>query len=112
LIADGLAWHLQDDRIERRVTNGAKDRGDVGGVRLPGGERVVIETKDYGGRILASEWIREANVEAVNDGAAAGVVIAKRRGTTDPLGQYVLMDVATLLILIRGGTDARLQANR
>ena len=45
LMADYFAWALSDDRIDRRVKTGAKDRGDIAGVRLRG-ERVVIECKD------------------------------------------------------------------
>ncbi|WP_433566875.1 hypothetical protein ACQP1O_17800 [Nocardia sp. CA-151230] len=36
LIVHGLAVALEDDRIERRVRNGVRDRGDVTGVRAPG----------------------------------------------------------------------------
>jgi hypothetical protein len=105
-IADAFAWHLKDDRIERRVTNGARDRGDIGGVRTASGQRLTVEAKDYGGRLLPAQWIREAKAEAVNDGAAAGVVVAKRLGTTEPLEQYVIMDVETLFILIQGAHHA------
>ena len=99
-IADYLALHV-DDRIDRRVKTGAKDCGDIGGVRVLG-NRIVLECKDYGGRILAAEWIHEAEVEAGNDDAAAGIVIAKRRGTTVPGAQWVLMDVDSLITLITG----------
>jgi hypothetical protein len=98
-----LAGALSDDRIERRVRNGSKDRGDVGGVRTPLGERCVIEVKDYGGRILAAEWIAEAHTEAGNDDAAVGLVVAKRRGTTVPADQWVLMTLGDLAVLL-GGT--------
>jgi len=76
-IADHLAATI-DDRIDRRVKTGAKDRGDIGGVRHMG-QRIVLEVKDYGGRILAAEWTDEAEVERGNDDALAGFVIAKRR---------------------------------
>ena len=99
-IADYLAAHV-DDRIDRRVKTGARDRGDIGGLRVLG-NRIVLELKDYGGRILASEWIHEAELEAGNDDAAAGIVIAKRRGVTAPGKQWVLMDVDTLIALITG----------
>ena len=45
-IADGLAQALNDDRIDRRVKTGAKDRGDIGGVRIHG-QRLVIEAKEF-----------------------------------------------------------------
>ena len=52
------------------------------------------------------EWIREAHTERDNDGAAVGVVVAKRRGTTAPGAQYVLMTVDDLVTLL-GGTPAK-----
>lgn len=83
------------------MLGGAKDRGDIGGVRLPDGRRVVIECKDYGGQLKPGPWIKEAQAEAENDQAALGVVIAKRRGTTDPGQQFVLMTVEDLTKLLQ-----------
>ncbi|MGO2362320.1 MAG: hypothetical protein ACTH6N_14490 [Brachybacterium tyrofermentans] len=96
-IADWLAEHL-DDRIDRRVKTGSKDRGDIGGVRHRG-RRVVLELKDTARTDLAG-WIREAHLEAGNDDAAIGAVIAKRRGTADPAEQWVHMTVADLAWLL------------
>lgn len=98
--ADHLAAH-DADHIDRRVKTGAKDKGDISGVRVHG-ERVVIECKDYGGEIKAGTWIKEAQVEALNDDAAIGIVVAKRRGTTAPGEQYVLMTLDDLIWLITG----------
>lgn len=100
LVAEYLAAHV-DDRIERRARSGAKDRGDISAFQVLG-NRVVLELKDYGGRILAGEWISEAEVEAGNDDAVAGLVVAKRRGTTRPGAQWVLMDVDSLIALVTG----------
>lgn len=99
-IADDLA-HKIDDRIDRRVKTGAADKGDIAGLRVHG-QRVVLECKDYGGRLHAAEWLREAETERANDDALAGIVVAKRRGTRDPGAQYVLMDLNTLVALING----------
>ena len=99
-IAAYLAAHV-DDRIERRSKGGNKDRGDISGLRHMG-ERVVIECKDHGGQIKAAEWITEAHTEAGNDSAVAGIVIAKRRGTTDPGSQWVLMTVNDLVGILTG----------
>lgn len=95
-----LAEHV-DDRIERRAKTGAKDRGDVSGLRHMG-QRVVIECKDYGGQIKAGEWAKEAEIERGNDDAGVGIVVAKRRGTTDPADQWVLMTLADLVSLLTG----------
>jgi hypothetical protein len=101
LIADGLAEALQDTRIDRRVKTGSKDRGDIANVRL-GEHKIVIECKDRGGQFFASEWVGEAEAERFNDKALAGIVIAKRKGTTDPMEQYVVTTVSELVALLRG----------
>ena len=101
LIADGLAEALQDTRIDRKVKTGSKDKGDIANVRH-GEHRIVIECKDRGGQFYAAEWIGEAEVERINDNALAGVVIAKRKGVTDPMQQYVVMTVSELVALLRG----------
>lgn len=101
LVAQYLAMTLDDDRIERRAKNGRLDRGDIGGVRVHG-QRIVIEAKDYGGRLLPAEWTAEAHLEARNDGALAGLVVAKRLGTADPGAQWALMTVNDLVALLVG----------
>lgn len=105
LVARYLAEVLNDDRIERRRLSGSKDRGDIAGVRTALGERVVIEVKDYGGRLMPGPWVEEAHVEAGNDDAPVGVVVAKRRGTTKPEDQFVLMTLADLAVLLGAQTN-------
>lgn len=100
LIADSLAKHV-DDRIDRRVKTGSKDRGDVGGVRDAHGGRVVVECKDVA-RLSLAGWVDEADIERGNDDALAGLVIHKRRGTADPLDQYVTTTVRDLIALLTG----------
>lgn len=100
IIADSLALHV-DDRIDRRVKTGAKDRGDIGGWRFAG-RRIVAELKDYGGQFKVGPWLNEAEVERGNDDADVGLVIAKRRGFGDPLDQVVLMTVRDLIALTTG----------
>ncbi len=90
-----------DDRIERRAKSGAKDRGDVSGVRHMG-QRIVLELKDYGGRVQVGTWLGEAEVERGNDDAGVGLVICKRRGTTDPADQTVILTVRDLVSLLTG----------
>lgn len=96
--ADYLAATV-DDRIDRRVTTGAEDKGDIGGIRLPDGRRFVVECKDVVKQDIGG-WVREMETERTNDKAAAGAVVHKRRGVADPSRQYVTMtlrDLATLL---------------
>lgn len=99
LIARALSEALDDDRIERRARNGSQDRGDISGLRTYG-RRLVVEAKDYAGRFLIGEWLREAEIERGNDDAAAAVVIAKRRGYGDPLDQVVICTVRDLGVLL------------
>jgi hypothetical protein len=101
-IAKGLATALDDDRIERRARTGAKDKGDVAGVRL-GGRRIVLECKNEAtGKVFKlPEWVLEAQEEARNDKALVGLVVHKRSGTTDPLHQWVTCTVGDLVAIIK-----------
>lgn len=99
-IADALADALDDDRIDRRAKTGAYDKGDIGGIRVHG-QRLVIECKDTTRTDLAG-WTAQARAEADNDGALAGVVVAKRRGIGDPSRQWVHMELRDLIALITG----------
>lgn len=99
LIADTLAAHV-DDRIDRRAKTGARDKGDIGGLRHMGG-RVVIECKEVA-RLDLSGWVNEAAIEAGNDDAIAGLVCHKRKGYGDALDQYVTCTVRDLIGLLTG----------
>jgi hypothetical protein len=98
-IADCLAEHV-DDRIDRRPKTGSKDKGDIGGLRHMGG-RLVVECKDVVKTNLAG-WVAEAEVERGNDDALAGLVAHKKRGSGDPLDQYVTCTVRDLIALLTG----------
>lgn len=100
VVADYLASALDCDFIERRTKNGAKDRGDISGLRVHG-QRMVAEVKDCARQALP-QWVAEAHTEASHDDALVGVVIAKRRGTTDPGRFWVHMTVDDLLALMTG----------
>ena len=73
--------------VERRSLNGTNDRGDIAGI--PG---VVLEVKNHQ-RMALSEWLEEMLVEVKNDNADTGVVIHKRRGTTNVGNWYATMTV-------------------
>jgi len=104
MVADYLRHHV-DDRVDRRVKTGSKDKGDIAGLRHMGG-RVVAEAKDYGGRILVGPWLNEADIERGNDDAMVGLVVAKRRATTMPGDQVVLMTLRDLVALLTGERPA------
>ncbi|MFC9892131.1 hypothetical protein ACFVMC_00415 [Nocardia sp. NPDC127579] len=99
-VARYLAEALDDDRIERRARTGARDRGDIAGVRAPGGGRIVIECKNVT-RLDLAGWAAEAEIERGNDDALAAVVVHKRHGVSEPGDQWVtltLRDLAALLV--------------
>lgn len=94
-----------DDRIDRRVKTGAKDKGDIANLRvshhcldLP--NRLVVEVKNERATNLAG-WVKEAQAEAENDGALVGFVVAKRKGHGKPEDQYVIMTQGDLLKLLK-----------
>jgi len=100
-IADYLQEHVSRF-IDKMPLYGAKDRGDVANVETFNDLPVAVEAKDYGGRLEAGTWLREAETERINLGAVAGVVIAKRRGVTAPGKQIVLMEVDDFCALLTG----------
>lgn len=99
MVADYLAAELDSPHIDRQVKTGAADRGDVRGVTIAG-HKLAIECKDVHTLALPA-WTREAQVEAKNLGAIAGVVVHKRRGTTKPSDQWVTMTLDDLTRIIR-----------
>lgn len=105
-VAGYLAEALGDDRIERRARGGAKDRGDIAGVRTRAGDRVVIECKNTS-RLALGVWAREAELERGNDDAAVGVIAHKRHGVGAPADQWVTMTLADLAYLLGGPSVAR-----
>ena len=99
LVADYLATHV-DDRIERRARTGAKDRGDIGGLRHMGA-RVVIECKNWAKPQLGA-WCSEAETERGNDGANAALIVHKRHGKGRAEDQWVTLTLGDLVALLNG----------
>jgi hypothetical protein len=107
LIADYLAAVI-DDRIDRRVKTGAKDYGDIGGLRRTpsvAGGRIVVECKDTSAVRLAG-WAAEAETERGNDDALAGVVVHKRHGNAHPADQWVTMTLRDFVAVVTGERPA------
>lgn len=100
--ADYLAA-VVDDRIDRRVKNGAKDRGDIGGVRIHG-QRIVLECKNTAKTSLGP-WATEAEIERGNDDALAGVIVHKRHGKGKPEDQWVTLTLADFAAILTGNRD-------
>jgi hypothetical protein len=101
-IADYLATHV-DDRIDRRVKNGAKDRGDIAGLRHMG-HRIVLECKNTA-KLALGGWATEAEVERGNDDALAGLIVHKRHGKGQPQDQWVTLTLGELVALLTGTRD-------
>lgn len=102
VIADYLANEL-DEFIDRKVRRGRLDCGDIGGVRVRK-QRLVVEVKDCARTDLPG-WVREAQTEAANDGAVAGVVVSKRHGVGDPSQQWVHLTVGDLVAILKAARD-------
>lgn len=102
-IADYLRDTL-DDRIDRRVKTGAKDKGDIANVRDSHNNRIVIECKNVIKQSLP-EWVKEARNEAENDNALVGVVVHKRHGVGKPAQQWVTLTLEDLVKLLRGNNE-------
>jgi hypothetical protein len=107
LVAEYLAMKLCDIRIERRAKSGAKDRGDIAGVKTVAGGHVVVECKNTA-RDGLPQWIKEAEIERRNDdevtgATVAGVVAHKKHGSGKPSEQYVTMSLETFVTLLQGG---------
>lgn len=105
VVADYLAEALGDDRIDRAPRHGSKDRGDVSGVRIHG-QRLAIECKNTS-KMALPQWTEEAEIEAGNLDALAGVVVSKRHGVGDPARQWVHMTLQDLVALISGQRQDR-----
>lgn len=99
LIVGGLRDALQDNNIQRAPRWGAVDKGDIVNLRIHGQE-IVSQCKDVA-RLDLPGWIRDAKLQAVNANAVAGIVIHKRRGTRNPLEQWVTMTLAELVALLK-----------
>lgn len=99
LVANYLAAHI-DDRIDRRARTGAKDRGDLTGLRHMG-QRIVVEIKNCARTDLAG-WASEAAIERGNDDASAGLIVHKRHGRGHPGEQWVTCTLADLVGLLTG----------
>jgi hypothetical protein len=98
LVADGLRDALEDPNIEVAPRWGSVDKGDIVNVRIDGHD-LVIQTKDLA-RLDLPGGVGAAKVQAVNAGALAGFFVHKRKGTTDPMKQWVSCTVAELVALI------------
>lgn len=99
LIADYLAERV-DDRIDRRVRTGVKDKGDISGLRHMG-MKIAVECKNTT-RMSLGTWMTEAHTAMGNDDAGLGIVVHKRHGKGQAGDQWVTMTVDDLVALLTG----------
>ncbi len=78
-------------RAERRALQGSKDKGDFSGTPW------VLEAKNCR-RLELAGWMKEAEQECRNAGGAPYAVIHKKRGSTDPMDQYVTLPLSIFLL--------------
>ncbi|GAA2178257.1 hypothetical protein GCM10009785_00150 [Brooklawnia cerclae] len=102
-VADYLAAALSDDRIDRKIKSGAKDKGDIAGVRHLG-QKLTIECKDTTRQALA-EWMTEAQTERGNDDGDVALIVHKRHGKGRPEDQWVTTTLGEFVALIAGNRD-------
>lgn len=110
-VADYLA-HQFYQPVERRHLAGVNDRGDISGFTI-NGQRVVVECKNTTKLDLAAH-LAETERERVNDAAALGVLVQKRRGigmdTDEKVGKHFVvmtLDQFSKLVKISLGKDGK-----
>jgi len=96
-IADYFA-ECVDDRIDRAVKRGAKDVGDIAGLRFHG-HKIAVECKNTT-KVELSKWASEVAAERVNLGALTDMTIHKRRDYTAPGMQWVTITGDDLVALM------------
>lgn len=93
------------DIIERMPLAGNDDRGDISNFRIGGSQhKVAIECKNVRSTSLA-EWVKEAQEEAENYGAVAGIVCHKRKGKGQAGDQYVTLTLSDLLTILHAAAS-------
>jgi hypothetical protein len=80
---------------ERRALTGALDKGDISGIF-----DVVLEVKNHKTMTLG-QWMEELKVEVTNASAETGVVVHKRKGTTDVGEWYASMPFWMYMYLLK-----------
>ena len=90
LIRDLTGWPAR-----RKLGAGRTD--DIGDIELD--PQIVIEVKDRG-KIDLPAWIRKLGLQKANKDAALGVIVVKKRGSSDPFEWAYVIDAATLVNIL------------
>lgn len=94
------------DIIERMPLSGNEDRGDISNFRVgsKGQHLIACELKNRAQLSLA-QWVKEAQEEAKNYGAVAGVTVFKRKGKGAAADQYVVVTLSDLLTILHAAAS-------
>ncbi len=84
-VAEWLAANGWPHAEPTRRSGWSDDRGDIDGIPC-----VVVEVKNHKTFDIPA-WLEELEDEVDNAGAVTGVVVIKRRGSTDPADWYAVM---------------------
>lgn len=84
---------------DRQPLRGNRDQGDL--ALCPG---VVVEVKNHSGMpalgqpsaAVLAQWMNQTEVERTNARAAIGLLVVKRKGTTDPGRWFAYLPIGTL----------------
>ena len=94
----GFPW------AHRLALTGNADQGDIS--LLPG-NLVILEVKAHAsaatgqpGDAQLADWMRQTSTERVNAGADYGLLVVKRKGTTDPGRWFGFLEPAALFSLL------------
>jgi hypothetical protein len=104
LIRDYLKQEWSDD-IERLPLSGEKDRGDIANFRVGSGRRLVALELKNRSQLSLSQWVTEAQEEAKNYDAVAGVAIFKRKGKGQAGDQFVVATLSDFLTILHAAAS-------
>ncbi len=100
LIRDYLKENWHPD-IERLTLSGSNDRGDIGGFRFGLNQQLLAWELKNRTQLSLPAWHREAQIEAKNYGAVAGVICHKRKGKAAAAEQFVTTTLEDFLLILR-----------
>lgn len=92
--------------IERMPLSGNLDKGDLSNFRIGSKQQHLIccELKARS-QLALNSWVEEANAEAKNYGAVAGICVHKRKGKGQPGDQYVTLTVDAFLAILHAAAS-------
>lgn len=92
--------------VERMPLSGNADRGDLSNFRVGTKQQhlIAFELKNRT-QMSLSQWVREAQEEAMNYDAVAGVVCHKRKGKGAAGEQFVTMTLEDFLTILHAAAS-------